>query len=278
MRLSGTYSEKIAGLSVLHSIPAVRRFILPLVFIHGAWCTGVMFKWFMTMLAHLGFESYSITLRGHGDSKEVEDIGKVMLKEYVDDVCDVIEAIGEPVILIGHSMGALVTFKAARRKASHVLGAIFLASAPPTGIIMGWRMLLRLYKYIARVGKRQSTFLKTEDAKILLFNRCEEKDIPEHMSHMCPESGTVAIEQILWMHNYKPLHCPTLVIGGEFDNICPYQGSIRRRLKATFVEVPCGHMMMIDPQGSLVVVAITEWLEEKLGRYLISPVPLRKTA
>ncbi len=55
--------------------------------------------------ASLGYESYAVTLRGHGDSYPVENLGKVTKDDYVEDVETALWHIHEQAIIIGWSLG-----------------------------------------------------------------------------------------------------------------------------------------------------------------------------
>lgn len=71
-------------------------------------------------LADHGYESHAVNLRGHHGSRPVRDIGKVHLREYVDDALEVAHSLGNPIV-IGHSMGGLIAQKVAEAGACRAL-------------------------------------------------------------------------------------------------------------------------------------------------------------
>lgn len=82
------------------------------VFLHGL--SGVADVWQQT-IASLGPDrprSIAIDQRGHGHSPKPDDY---RIGEYVRDLLDLVGAIGGPVRLVGHSMGARVAMVAAAR-------------------------------------------------------------------------------------------------------------------------------------------------------------------
>ena len=96
-----------------------------LLFIHGI-CTAA-WLWrplFLPYFAGLGYESYALSLRGHGESEGREDIRKFSLADFAEDIGWALDEIGGPVVVVGHSLGggALQSFirrggKVGRRRA-----------------------------------------------------------------------------------------------------------------------------------------------------------------
>jgi Lysophospholipase len=84
----------------------------PILFIHGAnmaaWCWN---EKFMPYFSELGHPTYAVDLRGHGKSSGQEQLSSNSIADYVNDIERVIAEIGEPPILIGHSLGGLIVQK-----------------------------------------------------------------------------------------------------------------------------------------------------------------------
>src|SRR5262245_54443775 len=97
------------ALELLYRAPSARTHKPALVFVHGAyvgaWCWDVHF---LRYFAARGFPAYALSLRGHGSSGCDGDYAALGIDDYVDDVARTVEEVEAPLILIGHSMGALV--------------------------------------------------------------------------------------------------------------------------------------------------------------------------
>ncbi|WP_237480185.1 alpha/beta hydrolase [Lichenibacterium dinghuense] len=117
----------------------------PLLLVHGAW-HGV-WCWqqgFMDALADHGHEVAALSLRGHGNSPGGGRfaISRHGIRDYVDDVATVAETLTRPPVIVGHSMGGFIAqrYLCDRHPA---IGAVLLASVPPTGVFPLFLRLLR---------------------------------------------------------------------------------------------------------------------------------------
>jgi pimeloyl-ACP methyl ester carboxylesterase len=105
----------------------------PLLFIHGAFAGAWTFaEHFLPYFAAHGFPAYALSLRGHGASYGRDTLVLHSLRDYVDDLAEAIDALGEAPVLIGHSMGAMVVMKYLERAVARA--AALLAPIPPQGL------------------------------------------------------------------------------------------------------------------------------------------------
>ncbi len=84
---------------------------LPVLAVHGAFDHGRMWDELAPRVAALGFRVWAIDQRGHGDSGRVET-GQIFRQSVVDLGC-LAELAGQPVGLLGHSMGSSMSIGAA---------------------------------------------------------------------------------------------------------------------------------------------------------------------
>src|SRR3546814_922175 len=104
----------------------------------GEWCRNVV-----TFCQHQGFEGFAVVRSGHGASAGGERLGEFGLDDYVEDIAHAVGLIGQPVTLIGHSMGALVVQRYLERGSA--AGAVLPAPVPPTGTAASAAQLLFRY-------------------------------------------------------------------------------------------------------------------------------------
>jgi pimeloyl-ACP methyl ester carboxylesterase len=92
---------------------------------HGAWC------WYRIVdaLEQEGHRAIAIDLPGHGIDQSV--IGDVSLEDMVERVGSRIEAIGEPVVLVGHSFGGTVITATAEKFAPRLKTLVYLTAIVP---------------------------------------------------------------------------------------------------------------------------------------------------
>ena len=93
-----------------------------LLFLHGLGRFSEDYLTFATELAP-HFQSVIVDFRGHSDSEWLE--GKYFVGDYVNDTVELIRSrFAEPILLYGHSLGAMVALAAAGIIAEHVRGII----------------------------------------------------------------------------------------------------------------------------------------------------------
>ena len=148
------------ALELIHRAPSGRPRGPALLFVHGAyvgaWCWDVHF---LPYLAKRGYPSYAASLRGHGSSGCDVDYALLGIDDYVDDVERTCERIEGPLILVGHSMGALVVRRLLARAApatARALGAVLMAPVPSTGLTPAvWGLALRSPLLLAEMNQVQ---------------------------------------------------------------------------------------------------------------------------
>jgi pimeloyl-ACP methyl ester carboxylesterase len=98
----------------------------PVVALHGLSGAGSSFVPLL-MAGARGHRSWAPDLRGHGESSH--DTGGYALAGYVSDAARVLASIGEPTIVVGHSLGAVVAAALAQDR-HPLVKAVFLEDPP----------------------------------------------------------------------------------------------------------------------------------------------------
>jgi len=105
----------------------------PVILVHGSWGSSMMWMVYTTLLSQKGWSVYALDLRGHGTSEG--DVRGATMDDYVSDVRQVSAEydLKQPIV-IGHSMGALVTLIYA---ATHSASAVVAIDPSPSKEVQG---------------------------------------------------------------------------------------------------------------------------------------------
>lgn len=259
-----TVTERIADLVLEHAAPSGRAHPRPVLFVHGMWGGAWYLRNYLYAAAQAGWDSWAVNLRGHGESPAPGGLGRVRLRDYVDDVRRGLERLG-PAVLIGHSMGGLIAQKAA--EGGGVAAAVFVTSAPPRGIVgLDWPVLSRMTRYLPAMVAGAAFTVSRAHADFLFLNGLGREQRDWAFPRFGAESGRVARELALGGLAVDPaaVRCPTLVVGAEADRITParLQRRIARRYRAEYQEAAGhAHMLMLEDGWERPFKDVLTWLE-----------------
>ena len=237
----------------------------PLLFIHGMHGGSWAFHRWMEAAAEAGWDVWALNLRGHCDSRPVENFGKVSLMHYVEDVEDVLRHIG-PAILVGHSMGGLIAQLVADRNPD-IPAVVLCNSAASRGIFPGsWATLSTYWKlrYVIATALQRPLQPHKGDMMSLVLNRLPWSVAESTFLSLGPESGLAARELTFWWLRGPELRidCPVLVIGATDDRLTPV--SIQRKIagkyrRTEYKEFPGAHMLPLENGWEESIQYILKW-------------------
>jgi pimeloyl-ACP methyl ester carboxylesterase len=238
----------------------------PLLFVHGL--SGGAWYWarYQRFFADRGYTSYAVDLRGRGTSRPVADLGRVSMADYVQDALDVARALGEPPVVIGHSMGGLVAQKVA--EAAAVRAAVLVCSAPPRGIpVISSALILRQVKHVPAMLASRPIAGARGDHDVLTFNRVPEAERGPLFDRLVPESGRVARELSIGSVavDAARVHCPMLSVSAAEDRfVRPAVGRrIARKYGAAYrVFAGHAHFMIWEPGWERPAAEIERWVAD----------------
>ena len=222
----------------------------PLLFVHGMWSDASVFQHWLQQAEDMGIPAYAIDLRGHGNSN-ASVLAQSGVMDYVQDVLEAITYIGRECILIGHSMGALISQLVAH-KHGWVKKLILVTSAPPAGIPLRGPILARIWKYMPSIILQKPFVMTVKDLREIAFNEGFSRDDQDtYMNQLVPESGKAASDISFWKLWVSPIgRCSTLVIGGGKDKLTPLsiQRAIAHKHAARYEVIPGAcHMIQLQP-------------------------------
>jgi pimeloyl-ACP methyl ester carboxylesterase len=258
-------------LEVLSRVSAGPNRGTPLLFVHGAytgaWCWD---EYFLPWFSERGFETHALSLRGHGGSAPNAPTDFISLDDYVADLILIGSRLTRPV-LIGHSMGATVVQRAARR--CNACGMVLIAPVPPHGLASSvFALASRDPPLFFALNTMQ--FGNSDDAPALrrirdyLFSQTvSEGNARKYLLRMQRESQRALADlswpQYLWIRS--SIGIPALVLGASRDAFFSesmVEDTARLHGVTARMFPDMAHAMMLEPQWERVADAIRTWLAE----------------
>ena len=247
----------------------------PVVMIHGAFCGGWAFAPWRALFEARGYKVFTPTLRHHeGSSLSSGELAATSLTDYAGDLERLLDGIGEPAVLIGHSMGGLLAqMLAARGRAASL---VLLAPSAPWGLLPSTPFELMSAQALYLAGDFWHKTLRPERwiASAHALDRLDAETHDAVLARMVPESGLATFEIMHWAFDLKrtssvearAVTCPILCFAGTKDRINPpatvqriarrYRGRVQYRELKGF-----SHWPMAEPGWEKVADHTLFWLE-----------------
>jgi pimeloyl-ACP methyl ester carboxylesterase len=238
----------------------------------GSWCWDNFKKYFEDR----GYKCITPTLRYHDtplSSPANPNLGTTSIVDYVNDIEKEIRRIDEPPIIIGHSMGGLISQILASRGLAK--STVLIAPAAPRGInAITWSVIKSAWYNRERMGLWDEPILPALEgaaySSLHLLTPQEQKRVYKRFSY---ESGRAAWEIGFWIFDGKKatfvdaekVTCPVLIIVGTEDRLTP--PSVTRKIKdkytknSTYIEFNNHAHWIIGEEGwEKVAEVIYDWL------------------
>ncbi len=174
---------------------------------HGAWCWDRV----APLLEQDGHEVVSLDLPGHGEDRT--PAAEVTLEGYTDRVVEALDALPEPVVLVGHSLGGTAISQAAERRPGKIDKLVYLCA-----------LLLPSGKSAIEASQEDggSVILKNAEVEADLGRIIlSEAGLREALYHDSPEEDFGRARRLISPQPLAPLGTPVEVTEGNF-------GSVRR--------------------------------------------------
>jgi pimeloyl-ACP methyl ester carboxylesterase len=221
---------------------------------HGAWAYA---EHWLGHAAARGFDSYTMSLRGHGTSGADPN---ARLTDYVHDVTQVAVSLPKQAVLVGHGAGALVVAQAMAR---YPVRAGVLVAPVFGGIGMAFDLLRR-----DPIGTLPGLFGGSVRFKP---GRLFSPDLPaetarDYAKRLDKVPGGAQRELIRRHEPESPVgDPPVLVLGSPDDRIVPAK-SLERTAQiyggAPLLFPGMGHDLMLDARWQEPIDAILDWVEK----------------
>lgn len=241
----------------------------PLLLVHGL--AGGAWYWerFQRVFAMHGYTSHALDLRGHHGSRPTTTLGRISLRDFVDDAMEMATMLGRPVV-IGHSMGGLLA--QALMEAGAVRAAVLICPMPPRGI--GFATLglaLRQLRHLPAMIFGRPLVGSEADMIATSLNRVPVQEQRALASRFVPESGRVARELSLGGLTIDParVHVPALVISARDDRF--FSPEVGARVAARYgadhrVYEEHAHFLVWEPGAEEIASDVAAWIDEHAPR------------
>lgn len=242
---------------------------VPILLVHGvchaAWC----WQRYVSFFAQRGYHVIALSLRGHGASSGRDRLHRIGLDDYVDDVADVVNALGRKPVLVGHSMGGAVVQRYLATRAQKVRAAVLFASATAGGL--GGHMFLdairgnrpaAILNALRVVSGRRGTADQANNTPFF-SGRLNAADALAHAERLGPESLR-AVCDLLRSVSVVPQDLPPMLVIGSRDDALFGTRSLQATaraygVRALLLDGLC-HDMMLDPQWRIPAEHVLEFV------------------
>jgi len=236
--------------------------------LHGMMAGAWQFERFQDSLARAGYRSLALDYRGHNRSAPVKRLGRLSVRDYMEDALAGCGHLGGRPVVVGQSMGGLIALMLAARDA--VRAAVLVCALPPRGI--RWRTARSpraSLRHLPAILRGRPLDPDREELDDLIFNAIPPAERPEFFARQVQESSRVAGEIAFGRIAVDPsrVGCPVLSVSASDDRlVLPEVGEeIARRYGADHLRLEgCGHYALVgEPQWRDAACRITDWLGER---------------
>lgn len=241
----------------------------PVLLVHGVFVGAGSLKNAQQGLAARGHGTAAVHLRGRFGSRPVDDIGRVGIADFVNDVIDAARYLErvckQPPVLLGHSMGGLLVQKAA--EAGVGVAAVLVCPAPPRGIVaLTARIARRMAPYVPAMLLSRPAMMSREDADDVALNCVPpERRAAIYAEDFVRDSGRALREMALGVPvDARRVHCPVLCLAGADDRFVPARTvqKVAARYGARYrVYQGHGHVLFEEPGWERPLAETAEWIE-----------------
>ena len=209
--------------------------------IHGAWQGAWCWREIVLRLEACGHHAVAIDLPGHGqDATPVESLA---LRDYVQRIVGAVEAMGEPPLLVGHSMGAPIS-EAAETVPERLRGLVYISALLPQDGASMMQMVEKFDpEYLAEIvwGENGRTaMLSARGATQFLYSLCPPEFVKDAIARFTHEPVR-PFEEVIHITPGRFGTVPRYYIECTQDRVVPIE--LQRQMRTM---LPCHQVHTID--------------------------------
>lgn len=252
----------VPGLELLGPGPVTDADRPPLLFVPGLGHEAGCWDRWRTAAAAAGYPAYAMSLRGHGTSHG--NVRRARLGQYRDDVVRVARSLPEPPVLVGHSMGGLVSAMAAAR---YAVPALVLVASVPARPALGSLLSIARQHPLDAAGVLAGRTLRMRPE--YLFERLDPATAAACIARCGPESPIAQYQLVFHRRPARPFGgARVLALGAPADRLVPVADvrATARYYDADLMEFEgLGHNLMQDEGWEQPWAAVEAWLSRTLA-------------
>lgn len=261
-------------LEIITRQPAKAICHTPVLFVHGAWHAAWCWDaYFLPYFAAQGFTAHAVSFRNHGRSASAGSLRWRRSAEYVRDIAQAVREIGQPPVLVAHSLGGYVVQK--YLETARVPAVALLASAPPSGVLGATQRVARRHPLLFLKANIQARLWPIISSPALAREAFFSRTLPEaqvrHYAAQLQDEAYLAYLDSMFLNlprRKRVARVPMLVLGAANDQIFTTREirATARAYGATGRIFPAmAHDMMLEPGWQAVADHIIRWLRQVPG-------------
>lgn len=220
---------------------------------HGAWC----WQDYLAFFSARNISTAALDLRGHGGLPLPPDFIRAGVAEMAEDIAEAAAALEPPIVIVGHSMGALAAMAAC--KTIKPSGLVLLAPAPPANVDVRTMPPLPDDSPILPPPPERTRRWLLQGGGV---------EIDPYLARLCPESPAFLNDCYRRAISVDPtwVKGPTLCLSGVLDD-SPLHPPGQDEAVAAFYgaethTIPgAGHCLMLDAAWESGARMILDWLK-----------------
>lgn len=241
-------------------------FDCPVLMVHGAFHGWWAYARWLTWFATLGVPAYALSVRNHEGSRALsaDEYRRTGIEHYVEDIAAVLDWIGKPAMLVGHSLGGLMVQKASEDR--DVVAVACIGSASPAGVgpTRGFTWDEDESLMFDRARMRGAMFEEIDDAT---FESIYSRLVPES-TRALNQSGLAGVDV-----DPAKISAPMLFLGTEHDGIGLHPADkLAAFFNAEHMTIPgTSHDVLLEDSGLRVAAHILGWACRSAPGFLPRP-------
>jgi pimeloyl-ACP methyl ester carboxylesterase len=201
-----------------------------IVIIHGMWARGFLLSNLKSFFEKKGYNCIAIDLPGReADQKNNSQVSDYGFLDFVNHAASEIAKLDSKPIVMGHSMGGLITHKLAEMGLTKK--AVLITPATQRGVInLSYEAAMGFLPVILKPFFWKKALEPTKKGFDYICAEVPEEVRDKIRFHLVPESGKAFFEISMWNFDFKKstnienskINCPVLQIAGKKDKIIPH--------------------------------------------------------
>lgn len=233
------------------------------VLIHGAWWGSWSWEKLVPHLERQGHTVIAPDLPGYGG--DATPLANIVLQDYVNYICTILDARQEPVILVGHSRGGIVITQVAEHRPDKIAALVYLCAFLPRN---GESLLQLAQQDTETIIFPHLTF--AEDRGYVAFNDEDHTAVKEVFCGDCSDEDVARVMPRLVPDALAPVVTPVQTTDERFGRIPRvYITTLHDKVigpalqKQMYTAVPCQQIIALKTSHSPFISA-----PEELARQL----------